>query len=97
MYASMYYTMLLLYSQITQCHHNIIALFDGGSYWNLHLFRFGLILNLSLGVLSIAVQMVHGCVLSHQAQVSLRQFSVDLVHSLWVISYLFQILTYPGT
>ena len=63
----------------------------------LHLFQFSLILNISLGVLTIAVQMVHRSVLSHRAQASLSQFFVDLVHSLWLIGYLIQTLTYPGT
>lgn len=74
-----------------------IALFDGGSYWKVHLFQFSLILNISLGVLTTAVQMVHRNVLSHRAQASLRQFFVDLVHSLWLIGYLIQTVTYPGT
>ena len=63
----------------------------------LHLLQFSLILNISLGVLTIAVQIVHRSVLSHRAQASLRQFFVDLVHILWLIGYLIQTVTFPGT
>ena len=85
---------LLLYYQIA--YNNNVALFDGGRYWKLHLLQFGLILNTSLGVLMIAVQMVYR-LLSYQVQASLRQFFVDLTQSLWLIVYLIQTLTYPST
>ena len=71
-------------------------MFDGASDWKLHLLQFGLILNFSLGVLMMSVRVIH-LQLSHRAQESLRQFTIDLIHSLWLIGYLIQLLTYPGT
>jgi hypothetical protein len=74
-----------------------LVLFDGGSYWKVHLLRFGLIFNISFGILTIAVRVIHHQ-LSHQAQESLRQSLNDLIdHGLWPIGHLIQTLTYPGT
>ena len=44
----------------------------------------------------IAVRMIRRQ-LSHLTQESLRQFLIDLTHCLWLIGYLMQTLTYPGT
>ena len=76
--------------------HVLIALFDGGSYWKLHLLRYGLILYILLGILMTAVLMVSR-LLSRQTRVSLRLFLIHVTHSFFLIGYLTLILTYPGT
>ena len=68
----------------------------GGTNWKLHLLQFGLVLNLSFGVVMSALQMIYNKLLSHKSRLSLRHFHIDLIHSLWLIGHLIQILTYPG-
>ena len=42
-----------------------------------------------------ALEMAHH-LLSHKARLSLQQFYIDLIQSLWLIGQLIQILSYPG-
>ena len=70
------------------------ALFDG-SNWKLHLLQFGLTIYFSFGILMSALQIVNYLLL-HKVRLSLRQFYIDLIDSLWLIGQLIKILSYPG-
>ena len=70
------------------------ALLDG-SNWKLYPLQCGLIFHLSFGISLFVVEMVK-CLLPHKLQSSLKRFYVDLVQGLWLIGYLFQLLSYPG-